>query len=86
MKNVLKSKTRTGEQRYICKECGKNFILEGFKNFYNEKFKKNALRLYFEGNSSRAVSRILNIGQNTCLRWIRAYSKRLKLKKYKNER
>ena len=58
---IKKDKTRTGKQRYICKECRKTFILEGFNMFYNEEFKKNALRLYFEGNSSRDVSRILNI-------------------------
>ena len=44
------------------------------------------MKLYFEGNSSRAVARLLKIGINTCIRWIKAYSNKIKPKKYKNER
>jgi transposase len=44
------------------------------------------MRLYFEGNSSRAVGRILKIGRETCIRWIKAYANKIKPKKYKNER
>jgi len=44
------------------------------------------MRLYFEGNSSRAVARLLKIGTNTCIRWIKAYANKIKPKKYKNER
>jgi transposase-like protein len=83
---VKRGKTRTNKQRYFCKECKKTFILEKIKRFYPEKLKKEAMRLYFEGNSSRAVGRILKIGKETCLRWIKAYSNKIKPKNYKNER
>ena len=39
-----------------------------------------------EGNSSRAVGRILGIGKNMCLYWIRKYAKELEPKETPNER
>ena len=33
------------------KNCGKTFILKSNGRNYDEEFKKNAIRLYFEGNS-----------------------------------
>ena len=83
---IKRGKTRTNKQRYFCKKCGKTFVLEKIKRFYHEEFKKEAIRLYFEGNSSRAVGRILKIGKETCLRWIKSCSNKLKPKNYKNER
>lgn len=44
---------------------------------YSEKVKKQAIKLYMEGNSSQAIGRILGIGKNTCLRWIRKYAKEI---------
>ena len=83
---IKKGKTKAGSQRYICKNCGKTFILKSNGRNYDEEFKKEAIRLYFEGNSSRAVGRILKIGKETCLRWIKTYANKIKPKKYKNER
>ena len=39
-----------------------------------------------EGNSGRAVGRILGISKNTCLYWIKKYSKTVEEKNYSNER
>ena len=83
---IKKGKTKAGSQRYICKNCGKTFILKSNGRNYDEEFKKEAMKLYFEGNSSRAVARLLKIGTNTCIRWIKAYANKIKPKKYKNER
>ena len=87
-KNCVKKmgKNVSGSQRYIRKNCGKSFVLKPKKINYDEEFKKKAMKLYFEGNSSRAVARLLNIGINTCLRWIKAYSNKINPKNYKNER
>ena len=41
---------------------------------------------YMEGNSGRAVGRILGIGKNMCLYWIRKYAKELEPKETPNER
>ena len=39
-----------------------------------------------EGNSGRAVGRILGISINTCIYWIKKYAKTIKDKRYPNER
>ena len=39
-----------------------------------------------EGNSVRAVGRILEISINTCIYWIKKYAKTIKEKRYPNER
>ena len=42
---------------------------------YNEETKKQAIKLYMEGNSGRAVGRILGISINTCIYWKKKYAK-----------
>ena len=39
-----------------------------------------------EGNSGRAVGRILGIGKNVCLDWIKKHAKSIKPKNKANER
>ena len=86
-KNQIKAgKTKAGTQKYKCKICGKYYVLESKNRSYSEEFKKKAIKLYMEGNSSRAVSRILGIGKNMCLYWIRKYAKELEPKETPNER
>ena len=42
--------------------------------------------MYIEGNSGRAVGRILGIGKNMCLYWIKKYAKEIELENAANER
>ncbi len=71
-KNQIKAgKTRAGTQKYKCKKCGKYYVLEGKNRGYREEIKKPAIKLYLERNSGRAVVRILGIGKNMCLFWVR---------------
>ena len=44
-------KTKTETQKYKCKICGKYYVLEGKKRGYSEEIKKQAIKLYIEGNS-----------------------------------
>ena len=48
---IKRGKPRTNKQRYICKNCGKSFVLKPKKIVYSEEFKKKAMMLYFKGNS-----------------------------------
>ena len=67
-KNQIKAgKTKAGAQKYKCKICGKYYVPEGKKRGYSEEIKKQAIKLYLEGNSSRAVGRILGIGKKELL-------------------
>ena len=42
--------------------------------------------MYMEGNSGRAVGRILGISKNMCLRWVRKYAKTIEAKYIPNKR
>lgn len=68
-------KTSKGNVRYRCRDCLKNYILEEPK--YNSEFKKSAIRAYLEGNSGRAVGRILGFGKTTFWRWLQEYEANL---------
>ena len=50
------------------------------------KDKKQAIKLYMEGNSGKTVGRILEISINTRIYWIKKYAKNIKEKRYPNER
>ena len=59
----------TGKQRYKCNECGRLFY-EGAKyHKHPEKIKLLALKMYSEGMSISAISRVLNIPYGTVARW-----------------
>ena len=77
-KNQIKSgKTKYGSQKYKCKICGKVYMPNPKERNHSEETKKMAIKLYMEGNSGRAVGRILGISKNTCLRWIRKYAQKI---------
>ena len=56
-------KTRAGSQKYKCKHCGKVYTPNPKERTYSEEIKKQAIKLYMEGNSGRAVGRILGISK-----------------------
>lgn len=85
-KQIKVGKTKAGSQRYQCKYCGKKYTPNPKERTYSEETKKQAIKLYMEGNSGRAVGRILGISKNTCLYWIREYAKTIEEKRFANER
>ena len=85
--NQIKAgKTKAGTQKYKCKKCGKYYTLDSKKRGHSEETKNQAIKLYLEGNSGRAVGRILGIGKNMCLYWIRKYAKNIEPKETPNTR
>ena len=85
-KQIKAGKTRAESQIYKCKHCGKTYTQKPKERKYSEEIKRQAIKLYMEGNSRRAVGRILGISKNTCLYWIRKYAKKIEEKKVSNER
>ena len=81
-----KEQIKAGSQKYKCKVCGKVYTPKPKERNYSEEIKRQAIKLYMEGNSGRAVGRILGISKNTCLYWIRKYAKKIEDKKVSNER
>ena len=83
---IKAAKTKAGTQKYKCKICGKYYTAEGKNRGYSEELKKQAIKLYLEGNSGRAVGRVLGIGKNMCLYWIQKYAKNIESKETPNMR
>ncbi len=77
---IKAGKTKAGSQMYRCKICGRRYTPKPKERMYSEEVKKQAIKLYMEGNSGRAVGRILGISKNTCLYWIKNMQKGLKKK------
>ena len=65
--------TGNKEQRYKCKNCGRKFITD---LQYSKEFKSKAIEIFYEGNSGRAVGRIMGINKSTVCNWIKELSKK----------
>ena len=85
-KQNKRGKTSSNTQRYFCMHCRKSYSLNPKQNEYSQDFRLKAIKLYLEGNSSRAVGRILGIGKNMVIYWLRKYAKTLQNKNHSNER
>ena len=84
-RQIKAGKTKYGSQRYKCKHCNKVYTPNPKERCYREEIKKQAMKLYMEGNSGRAVGRILGIGKDTCLYWIKKYAQKISSKNVVNE-
>ena len=84
-KQIKAGKTRAGSQVYKCKHCGKTYTPKPKKMRYSEEIKRQAIKLYMEGNSGSAVERILGVGKGRCLSWVKKYAKEIKPKNKANE-
>ena len=85
-KQIKSGKTRAGSQIYKCKHCNKRYTPNPKERMYSKEIKKQAIKLYMEGNSGRAVGRILGISKNTCLYWLKNYAKEIQTKSTANGR
>lgn len=71
---VWKAGKPRGKQQYQCKECKKKFITE---KIYSEEFKRKAIQIFYEGNSGRAVGRLLKINKYTVYNWINKLNEKI---------
>ena len=65
--------TRTGSQRYRCKECRRIYTPEPEPLGYPEETKREAVRLYLEGTNFRRIGRILGVNHQSVVNWVNAY-------------
>jgi transposase-like protein len=68
---------RSGSQRYRCGICNRAYTPEPKKNGYPSETRLLALRMYLEGNSTRAIGRILQVSPQSVSGWVSAYVDRL---------
>ena len=68
---VIKSGlNHTGSQRYRCQACRRYFTPEPKPEGYDVSVRTQALKLYLEGTSFRAIGRILGLHHQTVSNWI----------------
>ena len=70
---VYKSGFVKVEQRYKCKECGRQFVPTR-RHGRSETEKLTAVLLYINGLSLRTIGRLLNVSAAGVLKWVRQYA------------
>ena len=65
--------TKTGSQRYKCRECQRIYTPEPKPLGYPEETKREAVRLYLEGTNFRRIGRILSVNHQSVVNWVNAY-------------
>ena len=71
------------KQQYKCKECKKKSITE---LNYTKEFKQKAIKMLYEGNSGRAVGRIMGINKSTVYNWVKKAEEKIKSSSYADKR
>ena len=65
--------TRTGSQRYRCKECRGIYTPEPKPLGYPGETRREAVRLYLEGTNFRRIGRLLGVNHQSVVNWVNAY-------------
>ena len=68
---ISKNGHRHNKQRYICKECGKQFLQTYSPKGYPEEVKQRCLDLYRGGMGFRAIEKKTGISHNTVINWVK---------------
>lgn len=68
---------RSGSQRHRCGVCNRAYTPTPKENGYPVETRLRAVRMYVEGNSTRAIGRILQVNQQSVSNWVSAYAERL---------
>jgi AcrR family transcriptional regulator/transposase-like protein len=76
---VAKNGHRHDKQRYICKDCGKQFAEEYSIRGYPPQVKQQCLVLHQQGMSFREIERQTGVSHNTVINWVRQSSTDLEL-------
>ena len=71
-----------GKQQYQCKKCERKFITE---LNYSKEFKQKAIAIFYEGNSGRAVGRIMGINKSTVYNGIKELDEKIESSKLEEE-
>lgn len=67
--------TRARSQRYRCRHCGCRYTPYPLQHGYDEEVRLQALHLYLEGMSYRAIARLLDVNHQSVANWINAYAR-----------
>lgn len=59
----------------MCRDCGKRFLGDTSRHHYHKRVREEALKMYANGMSMRAISRVLNVPLGTVFTWIKRYGR-----------
>ena len=76
-KQVKNGLNLSGSQKYRCNECRKVYTPQPGLNGYPQETRLLAIRMYVEGNSYRAIARILRVSPQSVVNWVKAYTAKL---------
>jgi|ERR1035437_1192901 transposase-like protein len=79
-KRVKNGHTISGEQRWNCKNCGRNYSVEFKSNNKSDEMKTIAKSMYLEGLGFRSIGRILKVSHVSVFNWIKKFGKEEKEK------
>jgi AcrR family transcriptional regulator/transposase-like protein len=71
---VTKNGHRHDKQRYICRDCGKQFAQEYSLRGYPPQTKQQCLYLHQQGMSFREIERQTGVSHNTVINWARKFT------------
>lgn len=70
-KQHLQGQNRSGTRRCICRICEKTYTLNPKSSAYSEEVRQQAIKMYYGGVSGRGVGKILGMGKENVVRWIK---------------
>lgn len=68
---ICKNGHKNGKQRFLCKECRRQFVEFRTQPGYDEAFKQICLQAYQNGKSFREIERTYGVHHTTVLSWVK---------------
>jgi AcrR family transcriptional regulator/transposase-like protein len=68
---VAKNGRQQGKQRYICRECGRQFLDRYIERGYPLEIRQECLDLHSQGVSFREIERNTGVSHNTVINWVK---------------
>lgn len=72
---VVSNGSSRGKKKMLCKECGRQFLINSTRKKLPEEKKKLALILYSKGTKLSVIAEALGVKLNTVYMWIKRYNK-----------
>ena len=67
---IVKNGKQKGKQTFLCKDCHRRFTPSAERIHHPRSKKEQAIKMFCEGTSMRAIARILDVSYNTVHTWI----------------
>jgi transposase-like protein len=68
---VAKNGRQQGKQRYVCRECGRQFVDRYTERGYPLEVRQKCLDLHTQGISFREIERSTGVSLNTVINWVK---------------